>query len=110
MKDPNAKIKMPDTDQGRLANNIVNEEAWIYEKSFKTTTVRNAEFTDPYFHNGAYETLEAVIDFYNEGGGAGMGLNVVNQTLAPDKLELSEMEKKQLIAFMKSLSDTNSYK
>ena len=110
LKDPKAKIKTLDTDEGRIANKIISEEAWIYEKSFKTTTVRNAEFTGPYFHNGAYETLEEVIDFYNEGGGAGMGLQVINQTLAPDKLNLSEIEKKELIAFMKSLSDTNSYK
>lgn len=110
LKDPNAKIKTLDTDEGRIANGIISEEAWIYEKSFKTPTVRNAEFTGPYFHNGAYETLEEVIDFYNEGGGAGIGLNVVNQTLAPDKLDLSEIEKKELIAFIKTLSDTNSYK
>lgn len=110
LKDPKAKIKTLDTDEGRIANNILSEEAWIYEKSFKTTTVRNVEFTGPYFHNGAYETLEEVIDFYNEGGGAGMGLNVVNQTLAPDKLELTDIEKKELIAFMKTLSDTNSNK
>ena len=110
LQDPNAKIKTLDGDQGRIANKIISEEAWIYEKSFKTTTVRNAEFTGPYFHNGAYETLEEVIDFYNEGGGAGIGLNVVNQTLAPDKLDLTETEKKELIAFIKTLSDTNSYK
>lgn len=110
LEDPNAKIKTLDSDEGRIANNIISEEAWIYEKSFKTTTVRNAEFTGPYFHNGAYETLEEVIDFYNEGGGAGIGLNVVNQTLAPDKLDLTDIEKKELIAFMKTLSDTNSYK
>ncbi|KJJ38219.1 cytochrome-c peroxidase [Aequorivita vladivostokensis] len=110
LKDPKAKIKTLDTDAGRIANNILSEEAWIYEKSFKTSTVRNVEFTGPYFHNGAYETLEEVIDFYNEGGGAGMGLNVANQTLAPDKLELTDIEKKELIAFMKTLSDINSYK
>ena len=110
LKEPNAKMKMLDTDEGRIANNIISEEAWIYEKSFKTTTVRNAEFTGPYFHNGAYETLEEVIDFYNEGGGAGIGLSVVNQTLAPDKLDLTDIEKKELIAFIKTLSDTSSYK
>lgn len=109
LQNPNAEIKMLDADEGRYANNIMSEEAWIYEKSFKTTTVRNAEFTGPYFHNGAYETLEEVIDFYNEGGGAGIGLNVVNQTLAPDKLDLSDTEKKELIAFMKSLNDADSY-
>ncbi len=110
LENPNSEISILDTDEGRLANNIISEEAWIYKKSFKTTTVRNAEFTGPYFHNGAYETLEEVIDFYNEGGGAGIGLNVINQTLSADKLDLTEIEKKELIAFIKTLSDTDSYK
>jgi len=46
-----------------------------------------------------------VIDFYEEGGGAGLGFNLENQTLPTDKLNLSDLEKKQLIAFMKTLTD-----
>lgn len=94
-----------DTDEGRYGNRIFNEYAWIYEKSFKTTTVRNAGLTAPYFHNGAYTTLEEVIDFYNEGGGEGMGHPVTNQTLPADKLQLTDKEKKELIAFINSLND-----
>jgi cytochrome c peroxidase len=71
--------------------------------SFKVTTVRNAARTAPYMHNGVYKTLEEVIDFYNKGGGAGIGLRVPNQTLAADKLNLTIVEQKQLIAFIKSL-------
>lgn len=106
-----SKSKMPslDTDEGRIANKILSENAWIYEKSFKTTTVRNAGLTAPYFHNGAYETLEEVIEFYNKGGGEGIGITVNNQTLAPDELKLSETEKKELIAFIKSLNDVPGY-
>lgn len=94
-----------DGDQGRYSNKIGSENAWIYEKSFKTTTVRNAALTAPYFHNGAYETLEEVIEFYEKGGGAGIGLHVQNQTLSADVLGLTELEKKQLISFLKSLTD-----
>ncbi|WP_245766584.1 cytochrome-c peroxidase [Pustulibacterium marinum] len=96
-----------DTDSGRLSNNINTEEAWIYEKSFKTSTVRNIELTAPYFHNGAYATLEEVIDFYDQGGGGGMGLVVKNQTLGEDPLNLTDTEKQDLIAFMKSLTDNS---
>jgi cytochrome c peroxidase len=71
--------------------------------SFKVTTVRNAARTAPYMHNGVYKSLEEVVDFYNKGGGAGIGLIVPNQTLASDKLNLSIVEQKQLIAFIKSL-------
>jgi cytochrome c peroxidase len=56
-------------------------------------------------HNGVYKTLEEVIDFYNDGGGLGLGFEVPNQTLPEDKLNLSVKEKKQLIAFMKTLTD-----
>jgi cytochrome c peroxidase len=74
--------------------------------SFKVTTVRNAARTAPYMHNGVYKSLEEVIGFYNKGGGAGIGLRVPNQTLAADKLNLSTVEQKQLLAFIKSL-DSN---
>ncbi len=74
---------------------------------FKTATVRNAELTAPYMHNGVYQTLEEVITFYNVGGGQGMGLDVPYQTLPPDSLNLEEQEQKALIAFMNTLTDEN---
>jgi cytochrome c peroxidase len=70
--------------------------------------VRNSGLTAPYFHNGAYETLEEVIDFYNNGGGEGLGLIVPNQTLSSSALNLTDTEKKELIAFLKSLNDTSA--
>jgi cytochrome c peroxidase len=54
-------------------------------------------------HNGIYQNLEQVVDFYNRGGGKGLGLNVDNQTLPFDKLNLTEKEKHELVAFIKSL-------
>lgn len=105
LADPKAKSPRLDTDEGRWGNSIQSEYAWIYEKSFKTSTVRNTGLTAPYFHNGAYGTLEEVVDFYNNGGGGGMGLNVSNQTLAAEPLNLTDKEKKELVAFMKSLDD-----
>ncbi|MDD7887564.1 cytochrome-c peroxidase [Flavivirga sp. 57AJ16] len=104
-KDPKDPILTLDADEGRYDNLITSENAWIYRKSFKTPTVRNIELTAPYFHNGAYETLEDVIDFYEEGGGEGLGLSVSNQTLSADKLNLTDYEKDALIAFLKSLND-----
>ncbi|WP_299550274.1 cytochrome c peroxidase [Seonamhaeicola sp.] len=76
---------------------------------FKTTTVRNAEKTGPYMHNGVFNTLEEVIDFYDRGGGIGLGMDLEYQTLPPDKLNLSENEKTDLVSFMKSLTDALSY-
>lgn len=109
LKNPRTTHKELDDDKGRITNGIHTESAWMYVNAFKTTTVRNIEVTAPYFHNGAYKTLEEVIDFYNNGGGNGVGLNVTNQTLSEDSLNLSEAEKQDLIAFLKSLTDTASF-
>jgi cytochrome c peroxidase len=38
----------------------------FYRQAFKTPTVRNAQKTAPYMHNGAFNTLETVLDFYNK--------------------------------------------
>jgi len=73
--------------------------------SFKTVSIRNAAHTAPYMHNGVFRTLEDVIDFYNRGGGVGIGIELENQTLAPDKLHLTGSEKEDMIAFIKALSD-----
>jgi cytochrome c peroxidase len=109
LKNPRTTHKELDDDKGRITNGIHTESAWMYVNAFKTTTVRNIEVTAPYFHNGAYKTLEEVIDFYNNGGGNGVDLNVTNQTLSEDSLNLSEAEKQDLIAFLKSLTDTASF-
>ncbi|WP_051200127.1 cytochrome-c peroxidase [Flavobacterium subsaxonicum] len=96
-----------DTDGGRIKNGILEDSEEIYRGSFKTMTVRNAKLTAPYFHNGAYNTLQQVVDFYNKGGAAGVGLDyeVPNQTLPPDALNLSKKETEALIAFMEALTD-----
>jgi cytochrome c peroxidase len=74
-----------------------------FDHAFKTVTVRNAARTAPYMHNGVHSTLEEVMDFYNNGGGAGEGVRVSNQSLSSDKLNLTPPEIKAVIAFIKSL-------
>ncbi|MEM1325332.1 MAG: cytochrome c peroxidase [Bacteroidota bacterium] len=100
-----ADNKQLDDDIGRIGNHFPRDNAPFYKHSFKTVTVRNIELTAPYMHNGIYENLEQVIDFYNKGGGAGMGLDVPYQTLPDAPLNLTDEEQKALIAFMKSLTD-----
>ncbi len=95
-----------DADVGRWGNKRVKEKVEFYRYSFKTPTLRNIEYTGPYMHNGGYENLESVLDFYNQGGGQGLGLDVQFQTLPSDSLELSKHEKADIISFLKSLSDT----
>lgn len=99
-----------DSDQGRIKSNVKKEDSWIYENSFKTMTVRNIALTKPYFHNGAFSTLEEVLDFYNEGGAEGLGLSINNQTLPADKLNLTKTEIQQITAFLNSLTDISKAK
>lgn len=77
-----------------------------YLRAFKTPTLRNVARTAPYMHNGVYRTLDEVVEFYNRGGGAGLGLDVPNQTLPFDRLHLTGRDKQDLIAFMESLTDS----
>jgi cytochrome c peroxidase len=81
----------------------------IHQYSFKTPTLRNIELTGPYMHNGVYNTLDEVMEFYHKGGGAGLGFEVPNQTLPFDSLQLSPTEKEDIILFLKTLTDTTSY-
>lgn len=67
--------------------------------------IRNIAKTGPYMHNGVYQSLDQVLVFYNNGGGAGLGLDQEYQSLPPDSLDLSQSEVEALIAFMESLSD-----
>jgi cytochrome c peroxidase len=93
-----------DQDLGRYASGLPRDKAEFYKTSFKTVTVRNVALTAPYMHNGVYETLEQVVDFYNRGGGVGLGLEVPHQTLPFDHLSLTQEEQADIVAFMKSLT------
>ncbi|MEH6406701.1 MAG: cytochrome c peroxidase, partial [Leeuwenhoekiella sp.] len=82
-------------------------EEELHRAMFKTPTIRNADMTAPYMHNGVYKTLEEVLDFYNSGGGGGLGFDLPHQTLPFDELNLSDIEKNAIIAYINSLTDTN---
>jgi cytochrome c peroxidase len=93
------------TIDGDLGKYYVLQRA-LHKSAFKTPTVRNASLTHPYMHNGVFKTLDQVIDFYNRGGGAGIGIDLPNQTLPTDELELTGSEITDLVRFIDSLTDT----
>jgi len=103
---PKARQLEIDPDLGRFMNGRPRDHAPHLRYSFKTTTLRNVALTGPYMHNGAYQTLAEVVDFYNKGGGAGLGLELPDQTLPFDHLNLTASEQKALVAFMEALTDT----
>lgn len=78
----------------------------FFRGAFKTPTVRNAALTAPYMHNGGFKSLQTLMDFYNRGGGAGMGLSVPNQTLSSDSLRLSATEINDIVLFIHTLTDS----
>jgi len=73
--------------------------------AFKTPTLRNIAETGPYMHDGSLETLEDVIDFYNNGGRVKENdplSGFLSGGIRP--LDLSDREKQQLVAFLKALT------
>jgi cytochrome c peroxidase len=88
-------------DKGRYEINPATET----RNAFRTGTIRNAARTAPYMHNGVFTSLSQVIDFYNNGGGAGRKLHIDNQTLSADPLQLTPEEKSNLLQFIRSLNE-----
>ncbi len=67
---------------------------------FKTPSLRNIEITSPYMHDGSFVSLEEVVNHYNIGG-----KNHVNKDSLIKPLHLSNSEKKDLVLFLKTLTD-----
>ena len=63
---------------------------------FRTPLLRDLALTAPYFHDGSKATLEAVVDFYNDGGGKNPNLD---PHIVP--LRLTPEEKQALVTFLR---------
>jgi cytochrome c peroxidase len=94
-----------DTDKGRYHIHQIKK----FLHAFKTPTLRNVQLTGPYMHNGVFQTLDEVIDFYDQGGAVGRNLQLDNQTLPADKLSLTKDEKRKLVLFLNTLTDDIKY-
>ena len=71
---------------------------------FKTPGLRNIAVTAPYMHNGMFKTLEEVVEYYNNPAKfVNNPINIDDALKIP--LNLSEKEKKDLVAFLKTLTD-----
>lgn len=70
---------------------------------FKTPSVRNLVFTAPYMHDGRFNTLEEVVDFY---------IDDIKESPTLDgfmrkKRELTNQERADLVAFLRSMTDSS---
>lgn len=71
---------------------------------FRTPGLRNVARTAPYMHQGQFESLERVIEYYSTLEGAiSVGHHAREMVLQP--LQLSVTERSDLVAFLESLSD-----
>jgi len=73
--------------------------------AYKATTLRNIEFTGPYMHDGRFETLEEVIDFYSHDLINTPQIDPLMHHIANGGIQLTPNEKSNLIAFIKTLRD-----
>ncbi len=67
---------------------------------FKVPSLRNVGITAPYMHDGSFNTLEEVVDHYQTGG-----KNHPHKSNLLQPLSLSELEKDELVQFLKTLTD-----
>jgi cytochrome c peroxidase len=90
-------LERQDPDPGRFA---VTRQA-ADSGAFRTPALRQVAETAPYMHNGSLATLEAVIDFFSNGGGSHP-----NKSPKMQPRNFSAQEKEDLLAFLRSLSGT----
>ena len=89
-------IGLKGSDRGRGA--LVPAEVTIMQHAFKTPTLRDLPENGPFMHDGSMSSLEEVIKHYEEGGIKRASLS---KEMKP--FELSDEERKALIAFIKTL-------
>ena len=70
--------------------------------AFRTKSLRHVEHTGPYMHNGSMDTLEDVIEFYDQGGGDSGFVGEKDELLLPLNLEAGE--RADLVEFLKTLT------
>ncbi|MDH5604533.1 MAG: cytochrome-c peroxidase [Cyclobacteriaceae bacterium] len=74
---------------------------------FKTPTLRNLVFTFPYMHDGRFNTLEEVVEFYSTGVKMSATIDPLMKRAFEGGVHLSANEKADLVMFLKSLSDSS---
>lgn len=85
----------PDKGRGEVTGGLFDNG------KFKIPTLFNAAISPPYMHDGRFETLEEVLDHYNSGGHRQPNTDPLLRPLG-----LTEKQKQQVIAFVKTLTDT----
>ena len=93
-------VETPDVGRFKVSKNEAETGA------FKTPGLRNVTKTAPYFHDGSASTLEEAVDFMI-GGGYRENNKHIDPLLSP--VELTDDERKQLLAFIEALTEDEKY-
>ncbi len=85
-------VRPPQDDRGRFEVTGLQDDLG----RMRTPSLRNLELRAPYMHNGRFETIEEVVDFYDRGG----DFDAPNKDFRIRRLFLSQGEKNALVAFL----------
>lgn len=76
---------------------------------FKSPSLRNIALTAPYMHDGRFNTLAEVVEHYNSGVKNNVNLDQrlrdPNNNTLPQRLNLTQVQKDAIVAFLNTLSD-----
>ncbi len=90
-------------DKGREEITLLAED----RGKFKVPSLRNVEYSDPYMHDGSIATLLDVLDHYSSGMRDSPTLDPVFKNKGSIGISLTDQEKKEIIAFLKTLTDND---
>jgi cytochrome c peroxidase len=101
----NAAGEFSDDRSGPLAEQLEfladGAQTW---GQFKTPSLRNVALTEPYMHQGQFESLQQTLEYYSTLQGATFNDHHRETVLRPREFTKDEMN--ELIAFLQSLTDT----
>ena len=97
-----ARISSDFSDKGRFLQTQRDEDLGL----FKIPSLRNIAVTAPYMHDGRFETLEEVIDFYSEGVNLSHNIDSKMTTAHVGGVQLTSEEKRKIICFLNTLTDS----
>jgi len=93
--DESPDLEFPDAGFGAFTGKRIDNG------KFRVPTLRNVELTAPYMHDGRLATLEDVLEHYSSGGHYA---DNVDANIQP--FPLTDQDKADLIAFLKTFTDT----
>lgn len=94
-------VSFTDKGRGKVTGNATDDG------KFKVTTLRNIALTAPYMHDSRFTTLEQVVEHYNSGVKTTSPNLDTNMDVIKAGLNLSTQEKADLVAFLKTLTDSS---